>query len=154
MDSLNVQKEKEKEQRLYIRHPIQVPIKIEQNCEHCSKKSENNCSDCSITHDLGCSGLSFESKYQIKNNSIILIKMELYGEVFEITAKVAWSRKEKDFYLIGVEFLKDNPVFKIKMMNQICQIIKYSVENNLPEHIAAEEWIKNNAAMFHEKYFY
>ena len=132
--------------RRFIRHPSDIPIEVylEDIVTH-SKEYLNN---------IGIGGLSFKSKVDLPEETIIKIKIPLVKPVFEATGRVVWCEKANGYYNVGVEFLEIDSAFRARMVEQVCHIEHYKKEISVREgrdlsgEEAAVEWIKKYAEMF------
>jgi hypothetical protein len=132
--------------RRFARHEADIPIDVKLgDLVPDTKEYLNNIS-------LG--GLSFKSNVPLKKDTSLRIKVPLTRPVFETTAKVVWCRKNGDIYDIGAEFLGPKDPFKIRMVEQICDIEEYKKEalalegRTLTGEQAAIEWIARFADKF------
>lgn len=133
------------QQRTFLRHPIEIPVEIK----------KTNKTDIMVTKDISCKGLCYSTNEKLNENDVIEIDINFDKLKFKGSAKVAWCKKQKENYLIGVEFLENTSSFEVKMMQQICQIFKYWKKSNeqgctfnLEE--AAKTWICKNAKKFNQ----
>lgn len=138
-----------RKKRGYVRHSADLPIEIKFG-DLVPDKTE-------YLNDISLGGLSFKSRVPLKENTEIHIKVPLTRPVFEAIVRVIWCRKNGDIFDIGAEFLGPKDLFKIRMVEQICNIDKYKKEilakegRHLTGEQAALEWIAKFAAQFHEE---
>lgn len=125
----------------YIHHPETVPLEA---------KEVNQCF-CKTCHNDETNGLSFTSESKFEKDSVINVRIEIEGELFNAYGKVTESISLKDgSYEIFVDFSDRIDPFKIKMIQQICQIVDYSTRKDIKQNVAADKWIKENAKVFQE----
>lgn len=134
--------------RTFLRHPIEIPVEIK----------KTNKIDVAVTKDISCKGLCCSINEKLDKNDIIEIDINFDKLEFKGNAKVAWCKKDKENYLIGIEFLENTSSFEVKMMQQICQIFKYWKKNSKNESLfnledAAKNWITKNGKKFNEPTF-
>jgi len=136
----------DKERRLFIRHPSDIPIEISLEDVVSHKKEYLN--------NIGLGGLSFKSRKCLKKGTIIKIKIPLIKPVFEARGEVVWCEGKNGYYNVGVEFLDVDSAFKARMIEQICHIEHYKKEvmekegRTLSGEEAALEWIQKYAEQF------
>jgi len=132
--------------RRFIRHLTEIPIEI--CCANSSHIETKN------THDISYGGLSFKSDEPIPLNQKISLAIRVTQPYFEEEAYVAWCKKINSCYEIGVEFIEEDAVFRIRMVEQVCHIEKYRTQmlaiygRKLSTEEAALEWISEYAADF------
>ena len=136
--------------RKYIRHPSDVPIQV--SLDLVEDVSEEF-ADETLTN-VGLGGLSFISSqpFEIQHKvrvSVPIIKQDAY-----LRGTVIWCDKSGDSYEVGVEFEGSKDLFRLRMIEQICQIEHYRKEVKLVEgrdlsaEEAASEWISRYAGDF------
>jgi len=132
--------------RRFLRHLAEIPIEV---C--CSDSTRVVCKN---THDISYGGLSFKSDRPIPLNQKLSLAIRVTQPNFEEDALVAWCKKCQASYEIGVEFIKEDAIFRIRMVEQICHIEKYRLDmreiygRELSAEDAAIEWINEYAADF------
>lgn len=125
----------------YIQHPETVPLKVK----------EVNGFFCKKCHNEETNGIVFLSNKKFEKDSVIKIRIQLEKDFFKAYGKVSNVRKLKNgTFEVFVDFSKKIDPFKIKMVQQICQIIDYSSRKNIKEEVAADKWIKDNARVFND----
>lgn len=133
------------EQRTFVKHPKDIPVHVTKSSEVCDLH----------TQDSSCRGLCYYTKEKLEKNEIVDIDINIDKFDFKGSAKVAFCKKEKENYLIGLEFLEKTSPFEVKMMQQICQIFKYWKKCNKGKVFdleqAAKDWIASNACDFHNE---
>ena len=136
----------ENNKRLFMRHPTSVPIEVlHLEKDVAIKKSLKNIS-------LG--GLAFTCDKHWDVGSLIQIRIPFVIPPFEVTGKVAWCQPQKDDYFdVGVEFMELHDAFRVRMVEQACQIEDYKKRlerqgRKISIEEAAMEWIRLYAAEF------
>lgn len=141
--------------RRYIRHPSDIPIGYQ--------VSQNPVAATDHLLDISIGGLCFHAEEPIECGSEIHIHIPLDfsvplndGEVMEFDGDgtVAWCRKERCGYAIGVQFDDSITSFGMRMVEQVCHIERYRNDvyeeegRRLSRDQAAQEWIERYAAEF------
>ncbi|TWC32794.1 PilZ domain-containing protein [Pseudomonas sp. SJZ079] len=133
--------------RLFIRHPTDVPIEIQDAPEHGYVQQ--------ATQDIGFGGLAFVSTKAFEPEHLIALRIPCLRPAFEVAmARVTWCHRNNGHFAIGVEFLDSAEAFRVRMVEQICHIESYQreVEQREGRHLtaeqAAEEWISRHASSF------
>ncbi len=132
--------------RKYIRHPALIPIEYKTQ-----KKAKKNMD---FIKDIGLGGLSFKSSKSLDIGDIISIKIPIINPEFEFQGSVAWCLKRQGCYEIGVKFVAQKDVHRIRMIEQICYIKLYKEKivkeegRFLSDKQAAFEWIDKFSEQF------
>ncbi|MFC1692880.1 PilZ domain-containing protein [Candidatus Latescibacterota bacterium] len=132
--------------RKYIRHPSDIPIEFKLGDVVAHKKDYLN--------DISRGGLSFKSNTDIEPGSVILIQIPIRKPMFMAEGVVVWSRRNDDYYDIGVEFKDMKTEFAVRMVEQVCYIEQYKKDvwekegRKISGEEAAVEWIKKHAGDF------
>jgi Tfp pilus assembly protein PilZ len=134
-----------KEQRRFIRHPTEIPIELLHKT--CSVREKNRLNNISL------GGLAFSSTQNWQQGTIIGIRIPLIDPEFETTGKVVWCQKKNTQFDVGVEITNTYDAFRVRMVEQVCQIEKYRNQLKqqgriLSSEEAATEWITYYAAEF------
>lgn len=110
------------ERRRFRRYSVHCPI--EYKCEN------DNPIDSSITINVSEGGALLCAKKPIPQESKIIIKMHLKGEVFFIRARVVYvdSVPEQGLYKIGVQFMQNSFSFIRRLYEEIEAIMLYQRE--------------------------
>jgi hypothetical protein len=131
--------------RSYIRHPTDIPIEILLDHEICKRESLRNVSR---------GGLCFQYPEAAPVGSNILVRIALTTPPFEACCRVSWCQADGSRWQVGVEFLDQDDLFRLRMVEQICHIEKYrrtvrdSEGRAMSSHEAALEWIERYADAF------
>lgn len=132
--------------RKFIRHPSDIPIEI--TPAHLAE------TETTVLSDVSHGGLCFVAPEYHRVGSILRICIPVSRPAFETSGRVAWSREENGRFVIGVEFLDRDDVFRMRMIEQVCYIEHYRKEverkegRALTSEQAALEWIANSAEDF------
>ena len=99
--------------RLFIRHPTDVPIEIQDAPEHGYVRQ--------ATQDIGFGGLAFISTKAFEPECLIALRIPCLKPAFEVAmARVTWCHSSNSHFAIGVEFLDSAEAFRVRMIEQIC----------------------------------
>jgi len=132
--------------RQYIRHPSDIPINYE---------LDNKISDqTEFLKNISEGGLCFQSKSYIEISAVIIIHIPIRTPPFEEKGMVLWCSQSDEMYDVGVQFKDISSEFRVRMIEQICQIEHYKNEilrikgRKLTGKEAASEWIAKYAKDF------
>ena len=133
--------------RQFIRHPVDVPIKASRaGREHLEQSLE--------AHSIGVGGLAFRCDGRLEPGSMVHLRIPCVEPAFEADAKVVWCSGKGNRTEIGVEFLNAGDAYQARMVEQVCHIENYrqhvlkSEGRMLSLEQAAVEWISKFAAGF------
>lgn len=132
--------------RKYIRHPASIPIEV--------RIRGQMTHDIHNTVNLGGGGLAFRSNRDFAQGEVVEIRIPFVQPPFEAEARVAWSKPHNNSFELGVEFLKHDDTYMMRMVEQICHIENYRKSvirtegRQLSTEDAAREWIARFAAKF------
>lgn len=133
--------------RNYIRHPTSIPIHVSAGQYDKARVKANN---------LSAGGLSFITDIPVKVGSVVDLLIPCVSPDYQGEGIIVWRRsQEPQGYEVGVRFANDDEYFRVRMVEQVCQIEEYrqqlaEVGRNLTTEEAALEWIKRFAADFDE----
>jgi hypothetical protein len=133
--------------RNYLRHPASIAIEIAVVGELSKEVMTNNLSE---------GGLCFFTNTPVKMGAVVDLRIPNVREDYICEGVIVWQRIEKaDEFEVGVKFTNDEDYFRVRMVEQICQIENYrkrlaSVGRHLSSEAAAAEWIERYAADFDE----
>jgi len=137
--------------REFIRHPIDIPIKIiESEGEDCESEDSLDQS----LHDISIGGLRCLSDKPLAAGTEITIIIDLVDPVLEIPGIVIWCQATDASYELGIEYQGEKDVYRLRMVEQICHIEHYRKEvqtregRNISGEEAAREWIARYAGEF------
>jgi len=145
-DNNGVNAQGEDERRRYFRHPVDVPIQIFPQTIH----PINNVP----LLDVGEGGLSFRTNVVFEPGSHLIVRIDSVEPVFEAVGVVRWNAVRDGEHEVGVQFLDDETRFRLRMVEQVCQIEKFRqscLENDgrdMDFEQAAREWIERYGAEF------
>jgi Tfp pilus assembly protein PilZ len=137
--------------RNFIRHPIDIPIKvIENEGEDCLNQS---------LHDISIGGLRCLSEKPLAAGTEIKIIIDMVDPALEIPGRVIWCQAVDESavdesYELGIEYQGEKDVYSLRMVEQICHIEHYRKEVQIREgrkissEEAAREWIAKFAGKF------
>jgi hypothetical protein len=133
--------------RSYIRHPSDIPI------EYQADAVDNLASEDRL-NNISHGGLSFTSEHELAVGTVITIRINLIKPRFEVKGQVAWCQREKHLFVVGVRFMEESDLFRLRMVEQICHIEHYKSKvqaeegRQLTGEQAAREWIQKFAGQF------
>ncbi|MDX8407594.1 MAG: PilZ domain-containing protein [Mariprofundaceae bacterium] len=140
------QAQSEDERRRYFRHPVDVPIQIFPQTIH------------PINHvpllDVGEGGLAFRTNVVFEPGSHLIVRIDSVDPVFEAVGVVRWNAVRDGEHEVGVQFLDDETCFRLRMVEQVCQIERYRQScleddgRDMDFEQAAREWIELYGADF------
>lgn len=137
--------------RRSLRHQAEIPIEI-------STPDGNRPKQVGATHDISNGGLSFFSESPYTLNQKIKLAIQITRPYFEEIARVIWCQPVGSGHEIGVQFINNDAIYRIKMLEQVRHIEQYRTEmkkqhgKEMSPQEAALEWIKKHAADFREQH--
>ncbi len=136
--------------REYIRHPVSVPVQLEELDGEISHGIDT-------LNNVSFGGVSCLCAEPVKKGSTVKMKVEYVNPDFEITGKTVWCRAKNELYEVGIEFIvSKDKVFHLRMVEQLCHIEHYRNDvlnkegRELSSEEAAREWIVKFADSFPE----
>ena len=133
--------------RNYIRHPTSIPIHVSSGTQTSADVVVNN---------LSAGGLSFVTNIPVKVGSVVDLMIPCVNPDYQGEGVIVWRRSQSaSEFEVGVRFASDDEYFRVRMVEQVCQIEEYrqqlaEVGRKLSVEEAAHEWIKRFAADFGE----
>ncbi len=133
--------------RNYIRHPTSIPIHVSNGGHSDTQVMVNN---------LSAGGLSFFTDIPVKVGSVVDLMIPCVTPDYQGEGVIVWRRNQPPRgFEVGVRFANDDEYFRVRMVEQVCQIEEYrqqlaEVGRNISTEEAALEWIKRFAANFDE----
>lgn len=137
--------------RTFIRHPIDIPIEVaaQSGPEHAES-----------LRNLSFGGLAFSAERSYEPGTLLGIKIQAPTYPVQLAARVAWckpnpEREDGNHYEIGVAFEDSVDAFRIRMVEQVCQIERYRLSvlgregREMTADEAAQEWIEQHAEHFY-----
>lgn len=135
------------EKRRYFRHASQIGIEVWplDGCELQKQRQQ--------LYNVSLGGLAFHSSTSYPVGYFVGLRILLIESPFEIQAQVTWCRPRSSGFEMGVVFIDQDDVFRIRMVEQICRIEAYRTKQReqgreLTTDEAAQEWIRLYAAGF------
>jgi hypothetical protein len=131
--------------RNYIRHPTSIPIHVSSGASVSAEVTVNN---------LSAGGLSFFTNIPVKVGSVVDLMIPCVNPDYQGEGIIVWRRNQPpEGFEVGVRFANDDEYFRIRMVEQICQIEEYRLQlaevgRKLTAEEAALEWINRFAADF------
>jgi hypothetical protein len=131
--------------RNYIRHPVSIPIQVSSTSEYEGEVE---------AHNLSTGGLCFFTEIPVKVGSVVDLSISYVQPDYKGEGIIVWRRGTKPSgYEVGVRFANDDEYFRMRMVEQVCQIEKYrqhlaELGRNLTPEAAALDWIERFAAEF------
>lgn len=131
--------------RNYIRHPTSIPIQVSTNGEASSEVRISN---------LSAGGLCFFTDIPVKVGSVVDLIIPCIKPDYQGEGIIVWRRSQPSVgFEVGVRFANDDEYFRVRMVEQVCQIEEYrqqlaEVGRKLTAEEAAQEWIRRFAASF------
>jgi len=132
--------------RNYIRHPTSIPI-------HVSLGSQNH--EQVKVRNLSVGGLCFITDILLKVGAVVDLLIPFVKPDYKGAGVIVWRREQSPTeFEVGVRFASDDEYFRVRMMEQVCQIEAYRQRlladegRDLSAEQAALEWIGKYAANF------
>jgi hypothetical protein len=126
--------------RRYIRHPTDIPLRI--------TAGESIAPD---LKNVSSGGLCFETDEILTAGTQIRIEIPIDNPPFCADAVVVWCHAFNGHHQVGVRFVDEQSAFTARMVEQVCQIQKDTLQlegRRLSGEQAAREWIAKHAADF------
>ena len=129
--------------RNYIRHPTSIPIAISGE-QRVNVKANN----------LSAGGLCFFTDIPVRVGALVDLSISSVKPDYKGEGVIVWRRGLRPSgYEVGVRFANDDEYFRLRMVEQVCQIENYrqqlmEVGRSLTSEAAALEWIERFAADF------
>lgn len=145
-----------RERRSSDRHVIELPIKY--RVIDGSKKKPPAIQLCRAKN-IGDGGLLFLSSESFELGTLLELTFPVKDQIFMMKGRVVHvSQAEPACFKIGIQFPKADHVFKLKMAEQLRQIVQYQQMLSkqegriVSEEEAARKWIEVNSGIFAEFY--
>ncbi|HEY9161422.1 MAG TPA: PilZ domain-containing protein [Desulfomonilia bacterium] len=132
--------------REFIRHPSDIPIKY--------RIQDSNTIGINNLKNISVGGLCFKSSVPLANGLQLILSIPVIKPAFKAKGVVAWCKKVDDGFDVGVNFFDSDTQYRIRIIEQICQIEHYRKEvqrkegRTISAETAAEEWIEKYASDF------
>lgn len=136
------------EKRLFYRHPIHVPMRLNLSDKKTALESQSS--------DISLGGLSFLWRDKLGKGNLLNLTIPVKEKMFHVKAKVVYSKEDRKTgrFKTGVSFCDWPSAFKAKLAEEALEILEYrkliSVElgREVSEEEAAEKWIQKFASSF------
>jgi hypothetical protein len=134
--------------RNYIRHPTAIPIILSAREHSPTEVCLNN---------LSAGGLCFVTDWPVKVGAVVNLLICSVDPNYRGEGVIVWRRNQQpEGFEVGVRFISDDEYFRMRMVEQVCQIEDYRHElevhgRRLSSEEAAMEWIECFAAEFDKK---
>jgi len=132
--------------RNYIRHPIGIPIQVFQGHQNREQVKVRN---------LSVGGLCFVTNVLLKVGAVVELLIPVVKPTYKGSGVIVWRREQSPTeFEVGIRFASDDEFFRVRMMEQVCQIeayrqrLKAEEGRELSTEQAALEWIGKYAAHF------
>lgn len=133
--------------RKYFRHPCNIPIDYQLGEPAREKPSPHQ--------NLQHGGISFCASAPLERGWEITIRVMARHPLPPLRGVVAWCRKCREHYTVGVVFFEKSMAYRARMVEQICRIEQFQDKLNslrAPENCSRNEvaakWIGHFAANF------
>lgn len=132
--------------RHFLRHPTTIPISIQ--------ASGMDFEEQYTLKDLGEGGLACLLKTLPDIGGIVIVYISAVQPPYNGKGKVVWTKPAGKLYEVGIQFIDHDEEFKMRMVEQVCQIEDYKQRmlieegRDLDTETAAKEWIDKYAADF------
>ena len=113
----NNQLNQDANQRKYIRHPTEIPIKYRLVGEKKHRKD--------IAKNISVGGLCFQASSFIEPGTKIILKFPTVDPGIKLTGTVVWCLEKNDLVDIGVEFEDEDIATRARIIEEICYSKKY-----------------------------
>ena len=133
------------ERRKFFRHPVDIPIQV-------IPQEQNGSKDVPMS-DIGAGGISFRTNIFFEKGTRLKVHIPHLYPPFEAIGVVCRHRSIDNQLEIGLMFLDEDTAFRMRMVEQVCQIEKYQEQlqvegRSVSFQDAAYEWIEKYAADF------
>lgn len=134
------------DRRNFFRHPVSMPIHISRQRRATPVRVDSL--------NVGAGGLAFLNRTPLARGNLIRVTIPHVEPPFEATGVVCWCRRCDGRHEVGVSFLDEDTMFRVRMVEQVCHIEAYRRKlrmergEGLSFDEAAAEWIERYAADF------
>ena len=138
--------------RQYIRHPTDIPIRIEK-AESLAENTDTDEEDISL-QNISHGGLCCMTHRPFAVGEKVKASIFVAKPAFDIYSEVMWCYHQNASYEVGIRFLNAEDAFAVRMVQQVCHIELYKREvyinegRTLTGEEAAAEWISKYASNF------
>jgi len=133
------------QQRQFIRHPLEIPIKM---------AAISDCASDCVLKNVSEAGLCIQYPTKFNKGDKVNICIPLSEPSITVEAIVCWCRQVQGQFEVGVYFISTEDAFTARMIEQMCHIESYrqaqEKETGMPfsPEEAAKEWIGMYASTF------
>ena len=133
--------------RRFIRHPTDFPILI--------TTPKVSGSAAAQLCDISQGGFACQLESELFPGDTVILKIPSLELDQRVSGRVVYCNQGSQGYRIGIQFDNEKEAFKVKMVEQVCQIEHYRRElrregRELDAETAAHEWISHHAKEFSE----
>ena len=133
--------------RRFIRHPTDFPIIIT------TPKASGGAA--AQLCDISQGGFACQLERELCPGDMVILKIPSLDPDQRFSGRVVYCSQGSQGYRIGIQFDDEKEAFKVKMVEQVCQIEHYRRELRrkgleLDAQTAAQEWISHHAKEFSE----
>lgn len=132
--------------RKFLRHPSDMPVELVVRKRACIPRQR--------LHNISLGGVACKSSRGFRRGTAIELRIPLLGDQARYPGVIAWYHRQENDYLVGVAFIDEDTLFRVRMVEQVCQIQHYrqQLEHESGQPIAieqcAQDWIAKRAATF------
>lgn len=134
--------------RHFLRHPSELPVELAPRKQSFIPRQRLS--------NISLGGVACRSPRSFRRGTAVELRIPLLGDQARYLGLVAWCRREKDGYLIGVAFTDHDTLMRASMVEQICQLEQYRKHReeaegrSLPLGFIVREWSRRtlDAATF------
>ncbi|MBI2571360.1 MAG: PilZ domain-containing protein [Candidatus Schekmanbacteria bacterium] len=137
---------KVEDMRKFIRHPSDVPIDVSAESETGTRRER--------LQNISLGGLCYMSANAVAPGTCVKVRFPIVSPRFQARGKIAWCREREGTCHIGVAFVEEQDLFRVRLLEQLCHIMHYKAEMSITEgrelstEEAAREWIDRYASSF------
>ncbi len=137
--------------RQFIRHPTDIPIRLEKQA---GAAGESTAEVSTSLQNISHGGLCCITSRPFAIGEKVTVSILLAKPPFSSNAEVMWCRYAELGYEIGLHFLNAEDAYAVRMVEQVCHIEHYKREafinegRTLTGEQAAAEWIMKFASGF------
>ncbi len=149
------------EKRVAERHLVPLPIKYRwlDNAQYASREELSQFRH-TKAKDISSEGLLFLAKEPYEIGALLDLSVPAQRNTYHMKARVVHSEPDdaSELFRIGVQFLNQSDLFKLKMAEQLYEIVQFQRQLSLTENRdvsceeAAERWIRDHSDAFSEFY--
>jgi PilZ domain len=123
--------------RKFVRHDVKVPLEVSSLPSAGAAALE--------VENVSFGGLAFYADEALEVGQVVAVNMPTVKPPFAANASVAWCRPDGLRYYIGVAFTNSDDATQLAMVEQVCAVERYRVEQmkkgrRISPEQAAGEW--------------